>query len=172
MNIEVLLFFFFAALSISAAMLMITRPNPVQSVLFLIVNFFCLAVLYLLLNAQFIAVVQIIVYAGAIMVLFLFVVMLLNLQDEQALQEKKNYKKLLAFILAGTVFVEIIGAIAFSLRGTLTTVSPAMTQLGTVEGVGKVLFTDYLFPFEITSILLLAAMVGVIVLAKKKFQEQ
>lgn len=169
MNIEVILFFFTAALAVTAALFMITRPNPVQSVLFLIVNFFCIAVLYLLLNAQFIAVIQIIVYTGAIMVLFLFVVMLLNLEDEKALKEKKNYKKLLAFTLGGVVLAEIISAVLFMTKDNHTAISQTMSQLGTVESIGKVLFTDFLFPFEVTSILLLAAMVGVIVLAKKEF---
>src|SRR5690349_1674358 len=117
MNFATILFFFIAISAVGSALLMITRPNPVKGVLFLIVNFFCLAVLYLLLQAQFIAVIQILVYAGAIMVLFLFVIMLLNLEDEKTLQERKNMKPYIAFALAGGVLVEIISGISRSRTG-------------------------------------------------------
>ncbi len=169
MTFEAILFFFIAILAVASALMMITRPNPVKGVLFLIVNFFCLAVLYLLLQAQFIAIIQILVYAGAIMVLFLFVIMLLNLQDEKMLLEKKNYKNFIAIALTAGVLVEIIASLGLTTVRKTSTVSPEMAQLGTVESIGSVLFRQYLLPFEITSVLLLAALVGVIVLAKKKF---
>lgn len=170
MKIELIVFSCTAAIAVISAVLMITRPNPVKSVLFLIVNFFSLSVLYLLLRAQFIAVVQVIVYAGAIMVLFLFVIMLLNVADDTAYAEIKNYKKYFAFALAGGIASEIVASFLF-LEGTSRgAVSNEMQTLGTVEAIGKELFTTYLIPFEITSLLLLAAMVGVIVLAKKKFE--
>ncbi|HEY6193148.1 MAG TPA: NADH-quinone oxidoreductase subunit J [Bacteroidota bacterium] len=168
MNTETLFFFLVAGLAVVSGLLVVTRANPIKSVLFLIVNFFCLAVLYLTLQAQFIAVIQIIVYAGAIMVLFLFVIMLLNLGDETRTAVKPGVAKLGAIALAAAVLAEIlIGAGVLHLQS-----APAQSDraagMGTVESVGAVLYTGYLLPFEITSILLLAAMVGVIVLAKKK----
>ncbi len=169
MNVEVVFFYVVAVVAIASALLMITRRNPMQSVLFLIVNFFCLAVLYLFLHAQFIAIVQILVYAGAIMVLFLFVIMLLNLGDEQMPPEKVSFRKIIAYCLAGIVLLQILVGIDLPMGMTWGGVSPRSTEIGTVEFLGKSLYTDYLFPFEITSILLLAAIVGVMVLAKKKF---
>jgi len=169
MTIELIFFFCCAAVAVISAVMMITRPNPVKSVLFLIVNFFCLSLLYLLLHAQFIAVVQIIVYAGAIMVLFLFVIMLLNIADEDRFREVKSVKRLLAIVVSGGVAAEIIASIVVVEGTGAEAVSQEMNSLGTVEGIGKALFTTYVFPFEVTSLLLLAAMVGVIILAKKKF---
>jgi NADH-quinone oxidoreductase subunit J len=171
MSIELIFFFFIAALAIISALLMITRRNPIISVLFLIVNYFCLAVLYLVLHAQFIAIIQILVYAGAIMVLFLFVIMLLNLGDEKSLTEKRDYKKYIALALAVAALIEILVGIWLPLGISPSMNSSRSVEIGTVEFIGKVLYTDYLLPFEVTSILLLAALVGVIVLAKKKFEQ-
>ena len=170
MTFETILFFFIAILAVASALMMITRPNPMMGVLSLIVNFFCLAFLYLLLQAQFIAIIQILVYAGAIMVLFLFVIMLLNLEDEKMMLEKKNYRKFIAIALTGGVLVEIIASLGLTAVGKTSAPSPEMAQLGTVESIGSVLFREYLLPFEITSMLLLAALVGVVVLAKKKLR--
>src|SRR5260221_8461434 len=168
MNTETLFFFFVAGLAVVSGLLVITRANPINSVLFLIVNFFCLAILYLSLHAQFIAVIHIIVYAGAIMVLFLFVIMLLNLGDQTRTAERGGFAKLAAIALAAAVLVEIlIGAGVLRLQGTPVQ-SERAVAMGTVESVGAVLYTGYLLPFEITSMLLLAAMVGVFVLAKEK----
>ena len=169
MTIELIFFFCIAAVAVVSAVMMITRPNPVKSVLFLIVNFFCIALLYLFLHAQFIAVVQIIVYAGAIMVLFLFVIMLLNVADENSFREMKSFRKLLAIVVTAGVAAEIIASIVYVEGTGAQAVAQEMNTLGTVEGIGKELFTTYLFPFEVTSLLLLAAMVGVIILSKKKF---
>src|SRR5436309_14252084 len=108
MNFETLLFFVVAAGSVAAALLMITSSNPVQSALFLILNFFCLAVLYLLLTAQFIAIIQIVVYAGAIMVLFLFVIMLLNLADDRLFADRGRSGRTVALILSIAVLLEIM----------------------------------------------------------------
>jgi NADH-quinone oxidoreductase subunit J len=169
MNFELAFFLLVSCVAVVSAIVMITRPNPVMSVLYLIVNFFCLALLYLTLHAQFIAIIQILVYAGAIMVLFLFVIMLLNLGDEKQFFEQQ--KKYLAFVgigLAALAFLEIIAGIV--LVPKISQVPGVSLQIGSVESIGKVLFRDYLFPFEITSMLLLAAMIGVIVLAKKKFE--
>ncbi|HYQ85673.1 MAG TPA: NADH-quinone oxidoreductase subunit J [Bacteroidota bacterium] len=166
MNAEAILFFPVAAIAVVSAVLMVTRRNPVMGVLFLIVNFFCLSVLYLTLHAQFIAVIQILVYAGAIMVLFLFVIMLLNLGEESRFAEKGRFRRIPAVALAATVLVEIL--LTVGVLGTPAGQSERSVEIGTVEFVGHALYTGYLLPFEITSLLLLAAMVGIIVLAKKK----
>ncbi|HEV8538314.1 MAG TPA: NADH-quinone oxidoreductase subunit J [Bacteroidota bacterium] len=170
MTFEVILFFFVALLAIASALMMITRPNPVKGVLLLIVNFFCLSILYLILGAQFIAIIQILVYAGAIMVLFLFVIMLLNLDDERMLLEKQNYKRLIGIALTGGVLVEIVAGLGLTTAGPTARVATEAAQMGTVESIGGVLFKEYLLPFEATSVLLLAALVGVIVLAKKHIE--
>ena len=164
---ETILFSIFATGGILSAILMVTRRNPIISAIYLIGNFFCLAGIYLTLEAQFIAVVQILVYAGAIMVLFVFVIMLLNLGDEQRLRDEFTWKKAIAGGLGIGVLVELVSLFL------LHTKSPALdtaraAQLGTVESIGRVLFTQYLFPFEVTSLLLTVAIVGAILLAKKK----
>jgi len=138
--------------------------------LYLILNFFALAGLYLTLHAQFIAVIQIIVYAGAIMVLFLFVVMLLRLADEPQLAEKLTYRKLIAVALAFGLFLEVAYIIGIESKARSAVQSPNAVTIGTAESIGTELFTNYLFPFEVTSIILLAAIVGAIVLAKKRFE--
>ena len=166
MNAETILFFSVAPVAVVSALLMITRRNPVTGVLFLIVNFFCLAVLYLTLHAQFIAVIQILVYAGAIMVLFLFVIMLLDLGDETRFAEKGRLRKIPAVALATAVLVEIL--LTVGVLGSPAGQPERSVEIGTVEFIGHALYTGYLLPFEITSLLLLAAMVGIIVLAKKK----
>ena len=170
MSIESIFFYLLAILALSSALLMITRKSPVASVLYLILNFFSLAGLYLTLNAQFIAVIQVIVYAGAIMVLFLFVVMLLRLGDEKALAEKLTYRKLIAVGLSLALFLEI--AYILGVQGTekYATQAGNAAAIGTVEFIGTELFTNYLFPFEVTSIILLAAIVGAVVLAKRHFE--
>jgi NADH-quinone oxidoreductase subunit J len=170
MNSEVIFFLLISASAIASAILMVTQQNPVKSVLFLIVNFFCLALIYLILHAQFIAIIQILVYAGAIMVLFLFVIMLLNLGDETKLEDKMSYKKTIAYILGGVVLLEVLIGMGLPFGIVALPQNPKALEIGTVEYIGKSLYTEYLLPFEITSILLLAAIVGVIVLAKKKFQ--
>ncbi len=168
MTFETVFFFIVATLAISSAVLMISQRNPIMSVIYLILNFFCLAILYLFLNAQFIAIIQILVYAGAIMVLVLFVIMLLNLGDESKLVEKSNYKQFLALGLGGIVFFEIILGIGISSGPSSFLQSGNSVRIGTVEAIGQSLYTDFLFPFEVTSLILLAAIVGVIVLAKKR----
>ncbi len=170
MNAETTVFFLVAAAAIVSAILVITRRNPISCVLFLIVNFFCLAVLYLTLHAQFIAIIQIIVYAGAIMVLFLFVIMLLNLGDESRLTEKRSYRRVIGALLAVAVLVELFVGLGIPMAPGPQAPHPSAVRMGTVEAIGNTLYTSYLFPFEVTSALLLAALVGVIVLGKKKFQ--
>jgi len=133
------------------------------SVLYLIVCFFTIAGHYVLLNAHFLAIVHIIVYAGAIMVLFLYVIMLLNLNKENE-PHKSNLLKL-ASVVSGGAFVLVL----ISGFKTAKSMSPlADTGIGTVQSVGKVLFSEYVLPFEISSILFISAMVGAVVLAKKE----
>jgi NADH-quinone oxidoreductase subunit J len=169
MTFETLLFYVLGAGAIASSLLMVTRRNPVMGAIFLILNFFCLAGLYLTLHAQFIAVVQVIVYAGAIMVLFLFVIMLLNLGNEDTLREKISWKKIVALGLSIGLVLEVLYIIGYY-AGYATAQSSNAVEIGTVEGIGKVLFSEFLFPFEVTSMLLVAAIVGAIVLAKKKFE--
>ena len=137
--------------------------NPVHSVLYLIITFFAIAGHYILLNAQFLAVVHVIVYAGAIMVLFLYVIMLLNLNAE-AEPHKSNVLKIAATICGGLLLIVLIG----SLKGSELIIQQATgkTDIGLVKNLGKILFKDFLLPFEITSVLLLAAMIGAVMLGK------
>ena len=167
-----IVFYVLAAVAVGSGILMITRRNAMQSALFLILNFIALAGLYLTLSAQFVAIIQILVYAGAIMVLVLFVIMLLNLEDEPKLREQTAATRYTAAGLG----VALLALIVFSLNiagadsiSGLTGVPSSSVQMGTVENIGMVLFTDYVFPVEVTSILLLAAVIGAVVLAKKKF---
>jgi NADH-quinone oxidoreductase subunit J len=171
MTVEAILFYLVAAGAVASAVFMITSNNPVKSVLFLIVNFFCLAVTYLILHAQFIAIIQILVYAGAIMVLFLFVLMLLNVGNEERHPESMNLRRTAAVCLACMVLFLILVGIGFpdGAGGPGGLPASALSN-GTVETIGAALFSTYLLPFEITSLLLLGAMVGVIVLAKKHFE--
>lgn len=157
-------FFFLSFVAILSALLVVFSRNPVYSVLYLIITFFAIAGHYVLLNAQFLAVVHVIVYAGAIMVLFLYVIMLLNLNEESE-PHKSNLLKIAAAICAGLLLIVLVG----SLKGAeLVNYQQAANnpELGTVKNLGMVLFTDFLLPFEITSVLLLAAMVGAVMIGK------
>jgi len=171
MSLEFALFILFSAVSLSSAILMVTRINPVIAALFLIVNFASLAGLYLTLNAQFIAIAQVIIYAGAIMVFFLFVIMLINPDLEKRFMEHKPKFKLFAVFVAILVFVQIAYIIFFSQPSEgLSREVAASIQAGTVEQIGTDLFTKYVLPFEAVGYLLLSAAIGALVLAKKKFQ--
>jgi NADH-quinone oxidoreductase subunit J len=165
---ETLLFYGLAGVSVGSALMMVTRRSPVMSAIWLIANFFALAGLYLTLHAQFIAVIQIIVYAGAIMVLFVFVIMLLNLGDLKRLNEKLSYRKVIGAALSAGVLMELVAILGFSNVAFPVQNVDRAVQIGTVENIGKELFTTFLFPFEITSVLLLAAIVGAVLLAKRK----
>ena len=146
---------------------MILQRNPLMSAIYLVGNFFCIAALYLMLQAQFLAVIQIVVYTGAIMVLVIFVIMLLNLGDEQRLIEKYDLKKIVGSVIVLGFLVEML--YIFLMHGQADIgLSPQAEDIGTVEGVGDALFGRYLLPFELTSLLLLAAIVGAVVLAKKR----
>lgn len=156
------LFYFLSFLAVLSAFMVVFSKSPVHSVLYLIITFFCIGGHYILLNAQFLAVVHIIVYAGAIMVLFLYVLMLLNLNKESE-PHKGTLMKVTAVICGGLIMVLLVG----SLRGTEEMMITQSTDIGMVKTLGKVMFTDFLLPFEITSILLLAAMVGAVMIGKK-----
>ena len=163
MNITEILFWILSGIALISALLVVTSKHPVYSVLALIFTFFCISGHYILLNAQFLAVVNIIVYAGAIMVLFLFVIMLMNLNKDTEPQKNK-WLKLAGAVAGGTLLLVMVAA--------LKSTEQRMTELGTgdiglIQNLGKVLFTDYVVPFEIASILFLSAMVGAVVIGKK-----
>lgn len=157
------IFYFLSFLGIFCALLVVFSKNPVHSVLYLILTFFAIAGHYVLLNAQFLAAVHVIVYAGAIMVLFLYVIMLLNLNQETE-PHKSNVLKFAATICSGLLLLVMVGA----LKGTeqMSVAPHGGEEVGLVKGLGRVLFTDFLLPFEVSSVLLLAAMVGAVMLGK------
>lgn len=157
------LFYFLSFVAVAAGLMVITAKNPVHSVLYLIITFFAIAGHYILLNAQFLAIVHIIVYAGAIMVLFLSVIMLLNLNKDNE-PAKSNVLKLAAAVAAGLLLVTFTG----TLKGTESIIAsqPYDDQIGYVKVLGKVLFNDFLLPFEVSALLLLSAIIGAVVLVK------
>jgi NADH-quinone oxidoreductase subunit J len=163
---ETILFYLFAALTLVCALLVVANPfsrNPVTSAMFLVLTIISMAGLFVLLHAFFLAAVQVLVYAGAVMVLFLFVIMLLDLKDE----ERRRVKKF--GLIGGLVSVGAI--VMIFVKSILATKPDANLSVPTLEGdpaaLGKLLFTQYLLPFEVVSVLLLVAMVGVILLSKK-----
>jgi NADH-quinone oxidoreductase subunit J len=162
-------FVIIAALAVASAVGLIVRKNPIHGALFLIVNLGCVAALYLTLGAEFLAAAQVIVYAGAIMVLFVFAVMVLIPGKEETGPDPRRRWRVLAvpagFALFG-LLVPVIGAARRAIAPGRDAASPAVS--GSVEAIGRLLFTDYLFPFELTSVLLLAAMVGVLLLARRR----
>jgi len=158
------LFFFLSAVALISAVMVLLSKKPIHSVLYLTLTFFTLAGHYILLNAQFLAVVHIIVYAGAIMVLFLFTVMLLNLNIEGEFQ-KSTLMKFVAALAGGMIFLVLIGTLK-SFDVSIVS-NPEMTQIGLVKNLGITLYSEYLMPFELSSILFLAAMVGAVMLGKK-----
>jgi len=137
-----------------------------MSAISLIGNFFCLALLYLLLKAQVLAVLQIVVYTGAIMVLVIFVIMLLNLGDETKLTEKFDVRKIAGVVLATGFLLEML--YLFATGDADVPQSANAQEIGTIEAMGSAIFSRFLLPFEVTSLLLLAAIVGAVVLAKKR----
>ena len=158
------IFFFLSFLAILSGLMVVLAKNPVHSVLYLILTFFAIAGHYILLNAQFLAVVHIIVYAGAIMVLFLFVIMFLNLNADTEPQ-KPIFYKFIGVILSGVLLTLFVAA--FKKLDPIYSDQP-QTDIGLIKNLGIVLFNEFTLPFEIISILLLAAMVGSIMLAKKE----
>jgi NADH-quinone oxidoreductase subunit J len=168
-----ILFYLFAAVAVVASLLVIAQRNPIYSVLYLIASFGALSALYVLLEAPFVAMIQIIVYAGAIMVLFLFVVMLLNAPHEDTEEDLERGVRptvsggVRAFgvLLALTLVAEVIWALAVTRRNGDQFAGEAVSS---VAAIGRSLFTDYAFPFEVTSILILVALVGSVVLARRE----
>jgi NADH-quinone oxidoreductase subunit J len=152
-----------ALLAVGSALGLVLRRNPIHGALFLVVNLGCVAVLYLTLGAEFLAAAQVIVYAGAIMVLFVFAIMVLIPGKEETGPDPLRPVRTLALPGGVLLFVQLV-VILTSRRGAPAPAAPA----GGVESLGRLLFTDYLFPFELTSVLLLAAMVGVLVLARRR----
>ena len=169
-NLETILLIIFSVAAIVSAILMITRRSPVSSALFLILNFFMVSGIYLLLKAQFIAIIQILVYMGAIMVLFLFVIMLLNLKEERRLSENFTYTKISAVLFSIALLGIMSMTFFFGFETKYKELNSNAEIFGKAEFLGKELFTTYSFPVIITGILLTAAVIGAVVLAKKKFE--
>ena len=170
-----MLFYVFGALAVGASLAVIGQRNPIYSVLLLIASFAALSGLYILLDAPFAAVTQIIVYAGAIMVLFLFVVMLLNVPREDAAEWDRSHplNKPGARRLGGALTVLLLGELVWAVWHVSTAPAVALRainpgSISSVAVIGRSIFTVYAFPFEVTSILILAAMVGAVILAKRE----
>ncbi len=165
MNVTDILFYTLSALAIGSAILVVLSKNPVHSVLWLIVTFFAISGHYILMNAQFLGIVNLIVYAGAIMVLFLHVIMLMNLNADSEPQKNK-WLKMAGIVAGGCLLLVMVAALKNAeVRGMGTELKTG--DIGLIENLGKALFTDYVVPFEISSILFLSAMVGVVVIGKK-----
>ena len=163
-------FFYFGSVIVLTAVLVVALRNPVYSVVALLVMFFHIAGLFVTLHAEFLAAVQLVVYAGAILVLYLFVVMILNLQQDDSYQRQMKWGLGLGLLALGEV-ITIIGKVALPeepAEGTAAAgESAAAAIVGNIEAVGKALYTTYLFPFEVASLILLVAMIGAIIMAKK-----
>jgi len=159
------IFYILSILALYSALMVLLSKKPIHSVLYLTLTFFAIAGHYVLLNAQFLAVVHIIVYAGAIMVLFLFTVMLLNLNKDE-----RSPKPVWVKIMVGTAGAMLLLVLIAIFRGYDIAVvqNPSLTQIGLIKNLGKILYEDYLIPFELSSILFLTAMVGAVMLGKKE----
>ena len=175
MGSETIAFYLFGAIAVGASLLVIAQRNPIYSVLLLIASFAALSGLYILLDSPFAAVTQMIVYAGAIMVLFLFVVMLLNVPREDAAEWDRSHPlnkpgaRRLGTALSVLVLVEFIWAVwHMSGRFGMPLKDTSAGPVSSVAAIGRSIFTDYAFPFEVTSILILAAMVGAVILARRE----
>lgn len=158
------LFYFVSFLSILFALMVVIAKNPIHSVLYLILTFFTIAAHYILLNAQFLAAVHVIVYAGAIMVLFLYVIMLLNLNADTE-PHKNKWLKIAATVAGGMLMVILVGALRTYSEAPQAT---SYHNVGMIKSLGMVLYNDFMLPFEISSILFLSAMVGAVMLGKKE----
>jgi NADH-quinone oxidoreductase subunit J len=165
---EAIAFYTLATLILGFAILVITTREAVHSVLFLVLNFLCVAALYVVLNAQFLAVIQVLVYVGGIVVLYLFVVMLVNLKRPAEARQDPRRRGRLGLILSAVVLGELAAIAAWGFAIPPSGVTGPGLEANNVEQIGMLLYTDYLIPFELASILLLVAMIGAIVLAKKE----
>jgi NADH-quinone oxidoreductase subunit J len=170
MTSEKALFIVFAVIAIASALNIILQRNPMYSALSLIGTLLSLSALYLTVRAQFIAAIQIVVYAGAIMVLFIFVIMLLNVPRDQPMIEKQKGLRYLAIPFAGALIAEMFFVLRRVPPRGLPAVVPAIAEqaVGTTWSIGVGLFTGYLLPFEVTSVLILMAVVGAMVLARRE----
>ena len=164
MNNTEILFWILAAVAVFSAVMVVISKNPIFSVLWLIITFFCISGHYILLNAQFLFIVNIIVYAGAIMVLFLYVLMLMDLRKDIEPQKNK-WLKIIGAVSGGSLLLVLVAALKDSGKQVDELSSG---NIGLIENLGHVLFTDYVVPFEISSILFLSAMVGAVVIGKKE----
>ena len=163
-----LIFLGAAFTAIIGSLLVITRKNPIHSALFLVLTFLCVSVLYLLLYSQFIAIIQVVVYAGAIVMLIVFVIMLLDLEQELRSGLRLFYSKVIGGLLMVLFLFGIIySVVAQSPSGQVGSYTPDKVSTN-VKAVGEMLFTRYLFPFEIVSVLLVAAIVGAVILSKRR----
>lgn len=166
MSVSEILFWFLSVLALGSAVMVVASKSPVHSILYLIITFFAISGHYILLNAQFLAIVNIIVYAGAIMVLFLFVVMLMNLNADSEPQQKNKWLLYIGGIAGGSLLLVIVAALK---QATATSQLVQMDgDVGLIKNLGMKLFTDYVFPFEISSVLFLSAMIGAVVISKKE----
>lgn len=166
---EILIFSILAIVAVVCSVLVISQKSPIASALFLIATMVSLAILFLMLNAPFLAAIQVIVYAGAIMVLFIFVIMLLNLRRDEFGPEKRKAQRFFAILFVFLLLIGIATVIELGFAGfnQLPEGSQSAAPVG-VEPLARLLFTKYLFPFELASILLLVAIVGAIVMAKRR----
>lgn len=163
---HLLIFYVLGFLAVLAGVSLVISRKPIISALFLIFNMLCLAGLYAQLDAHLIAILQIMVYAGVIMALVLFVIMLLNLREKRGVISKHRITlQIIGIALLATLMISVVGLINFEL---LPTAKEATPGFGTVRAIGTILFTDYLLPFEIASVLLLAAIVGSVILSKRE----
>ena len=171
--VETIVFYTLSGLILGLGVAVITTPNTVHSVLYLVMSFLGVAVIFVVLEAEFLAVIQVLVYAGGIVVLYLFVVMLVNLKRDPEAHQDPRRLSVVGLALAGAVLLELVGIIVYSYsREPSEPVAAApvasVAVQGNVEQIGWLLYTDYLIPFEVASVLLLVAMVGAIVLAKRE----
>lgn len=164
MNIYDILFWGLSIMAVACALGVILSRNPINSVMCLILTFFAISGHYILMNAQFLAVVNVIVYAGAIMVLFLFVIMLMNLNADVEPQ-KGQLIQIAGVISGGVLFLVLLAAIH---SAAPIGIDKKSTDIGLIDNLGKVLFKEYVLPFEISSVLFLSAMIGAVVIGKKE----
>lgn len=162
---ELIIFFIIAFLAISSAVYFVFARNPLYAILSLIVTMFSIAGLYILLNAQFLGVVQVIVYAGAIMVLFLYILMMLNLNVEDE-SKKQNLLKFAGIFAGGLLLIGVLGAFRGFQENLISNPNPDST-VGLTKNLGYLLFNEYVLPFELASILILAGIVGAVLIGKK-----
>jgi NADH-quinone oxidoreductase subunit J len=163
---EMVIFFGLAVVAVAAGVGVIVQRNAVWSALFLLVNFCCLAGLYLLLNAQFVALVQVIIYAGAIVVLFLFVVMLLGMENAEETPDPRRYQRIAGVLLGTLLLAGVVWALIVSVGGWVR----PLIRTDNVREIGAAMLTDFAIPFELASIVLLVAIIGAVVLAKQRLE--